>query len=71
MIKLLRILKKIFGKLFLLSFNKILLPLARHLEEGRGTTIFELPRVENCTSRLCPSPLGRLPPKHPNRVKDT
>ena len=25
--------------------DQILLPLARHLEEGRGTTIFELPRL--------------------------
>ena len=44
---------------------KILLPSARHLEEGRGTTIFELLRQENCISRLCHSPLGRLPPKTP------
>ena len=29
-------------------------------------SIFELPRLENCISRLCPSPLG-TPPKHPNR----
>ena len=33
------------------------------------SSIFELPRVENCTSRLCPSPLP--PSKHPNRVKST
>ena len=26
-------------------------------------SIFELPRVENCISRLCPSPLGSHPPK--------
>ena len=36
-------------------------------------SIFELQRLENCVSRLCPSPLGspRPPPpkKHPNRVK--
>ena len=37
---------------------KILLPLARHLKEGRGTTIFGLPRLQNCLSRLCPSPFG-------------
>ena len=30
---------------------------------------FELLRVENCISRLCPSPLP--PSKHPNRVKST
>ena len=30
---------------------------------------FELPRVENCISRLCTSPLP--PSKHPNRVKST
>ena len=30
---------------------------------------FELSRVENCISRLCPSPLP--PSKHPNRVKST
>ena len=42
--------------------GKILLPSARHLEEGRGTTIFELPRLENCISRLCPRPLGSPPP---------
>ena len=33
--------------------TQILLPSARHLEEGRGTTILELPRLENCISRLC------------------
>ena len=43
---------------------QILLPLAMHLEEGRGTTILELPRLENCISRLCPSPLGSPPPPH-------
>ena len=32
--------------------KKILLPLARHLEEGRGTTILELLRQANCISRL-------------------
>ena len=32
-------------------------------------SIFELPRVENCNSRLCPAPLP--PSKHPNRVKST
>ena len=52
---------------------KILLPSARHLEEGRGTTILELLRRENCISRLCPRPLGSPPPppQHPNRVKNT
>ena len=45
---------------------KILLPLARHLEVGRGTTM-----LENCISRLCPSPLGSPPPPAPNRVKNT
>ena len=50
---------------------EILLPSARHLEEGRGTTILELPRLENCRSRLCPSLLGTPPPTHPNRVKNT
>ena len=30
--------------------------------------IFELQKVENCISRLCPSPLP--PSKHPNRVKN-
>ena len=44
--------------------NKILLPSATHLEEGRGTTILELLRLENCISRLCPSPLGSHPPPH-------
>ena len=39
-----------------------LLPSARHLEEGRGTSILELPRLENCISRLCPRPLGSPPP---------
>ena len=36
-------------------------------------SIFEPPRLENCISRLCPSPLGSPPPppKHPNRVKNT
>ena len=27
-------------------------------------SIFELPRLENCTSRLCPGPLGTPPPPH-------
>ena len=40
---------------------EILLPSARHLEEGRGTTILELLRRENCISRLCPRPLGSHP----------
>ena len=25
-------------------------------------SIFEVPRLENCISRLCPTPLGRPPP---------
>ena len=35
--------------------------------------IFELPRLVNCISRLCPRPLGTPPPplQHPNRVKNT
>ena len=41
---------------------QILLPSARHLEEGRGTTILELLKRENCKSRLCPRPLGSHPP---------
>ena len=32
-------------------------------------SILELQRVDNCISRLCPSPLP--PSKHPNRVKKT
>ena len=28
-------------------------------------SIFELPRPENCISRLCPGPLGTPPPPHP------
>ena len=37
-------------------------------------SMIELPRVENCISRLCPSPLGTPPPPRPNtqnRVKNT
>ena len=35
-------------------------------------SIFEVPRLENCMSRLCPSPLPPPPPpKHPNSVKNT
>ena len=34
-------------------------------------SIFELPRLENGMSRLCPSPLGNPPPQHPNRVQNT
>ena len=45
--------------------SKILLPSARHLKEGRGTTFFELLRRENCISRLCPRPLGSPPPPTP------
>ena len=46
--------------------RKILLPLARHLEEGRGTTISELLRLENCIiARCAPDPLGAPPPQHP------
>ena len=41
--------------------SQILLPSVRHLEEGRGTTILELLRRENCISRLCPRPLGSHP----------
>ena len=29
-------------------------------------SIFELPRLENCISRLCPRPLGSPPPPPPN-----
>ena len=43
--------------------SKILLPSARHLEEGRGTT--------EAGKLLCPSPLGTPPPQNPNRVKNT
>ena len=32
-------------------------------------SILELPGLENCISRLCPSPLP--PSKHPNRVENT
>ena len=49
------------GKSIKKSLSEILLPSARHLEEGRGTTILELPRGENCISRLCPIPLGSHP----------
>ena len=60
---------KLYKALSFLSINtqgeKILLPSARHLEEGRGRTIFELPRLENCISRSCPSPLGSPPPTTP------
>ena len=40
---------------------EILLPSAGHLKEGRGTTILELLRRENCISKLCPRPLGSHP----------
>ena len=50
------------------GMKKILLPSARHLEEGRGTTILELPRLENCISRLCSRPLGCHPPP-PNNTQ--
>ena len=35
-------------------------------------SIFELHRLENCNSRLCPNPLGTPPhtKKHPNRAKN-
>ena len=33
------------------EIKQILLPSARHLEEGRGTTILELLRRENCMNR--------------------
>ena len=61
------------GAEFLEAAKKILLPSARHLEEGRGTTILELLRRENCISGLCPRPLGSPPPppQQPNRVKNT
>ena len=37
-----------------------------------GISIIELSRLENCISRLCPSPFGSPPPpQHPNRVKNT
>ena len=44
--------------------RKILLPSARHLEEGRGTTISELLRLENCIIARCAPdpPLGAPPP---------
>ena len=45
--------------------KKNLLPSARHLEEGRETTILELLRRENRISRLCPRPLGSPPPPPP------
>ena len=48
---------------------KILLPSARHLAEGRGTTILELPRLENCISRLCSRPLGCPTPPPPTTPK--
>ena len=36
------------------------------------TSIFELPRVKNCISRLCTNPLGDPPrTQYPNRVKNT
>ena len=31
-------------------------------------SIFELPRLENCISRLCPRPLGSPPPPPPQRL---
>ena len=38
-------------------------------------SIFELLRLENCITKLCPRPLGSPPPPppqtHPNRVKNT
>ena len=33
---------------------QIVLPSARHLEEGRGTTILELPRLENYIKQVVP-----------------
>ena len=36
---------------------------------GSKISIFELPRMENHISRLCPSPLP--PSKQPNRMKNT
>ena len=38
-------------------------------KSGLKISIFELSRVENCISRLWPSPLPAS--KHPNRVKST
>ena len=49
--------------------SRILLPSARHLEEGRGTTILELLRHENCISKLCPRPLGSHPSPNTQIVK--
>ena len=47
--------------------RKILLPSARHLKEGRGTTISELLRLENCKiARCAPDPLGAPPPPTPS-----
>ena len=48
--------------------KKILLPSAKHLEEGRGTTILEVPRLENCISRLCSRPLGCHPPPNNTQI---
>ena len=46
------------GRKYLPTY-KILLPSARHLEEGRGMTISELLRLENCIIAGCaPAPLG-------------
>ena len=45
--------------------GEILLPSAGHLKEGRGTTILELLRRENCISKLCPRPLGSHPTPTP------
>ena len=47
--------------------TQILLPSARHLEEGRGTT--EAGKVHK---RVVPQPPWEPPPpQHPNRVKNT
>ena len=54
-----------FGVRWSARIPDILLPSARHLEEGRGTTMFELPRLENRISRLCPRTLGSPPPPTP------
>ena len=64
------------ASVFLLSLRetlcqKILLPLARDLEEGRGTTIFKLPRLK-LHKQVVPQPPWEPPtPQHPNRVKNT
>ena len=41
---------------------------SRCTAEGNRICIFELPRLENCTSRLCTSPLGSPPPQKNTQV---